>query len=169
MDFAVTEGLFAGISDATFAPNGPMTRAMMVAVLWRSAGRPQAKGASGFADAAGAYYTEAVAWAKENGVVAGISDTTFSPNNRITREQMAAILYRYAKFCGKDVSAKADLTQFPDASKVSAYAVDALAWAVENGIISGTLDGGRAYLDPKGAATRAQVAAILMRYLRHFS
>ena len=169
VDFALTEGLFAGTSDNTFEPNSPMTRAMMVAVLWRAAGYPEAKSASGFTDVpAASYYAKAVDWAKENSIVAGTTDTTFSPNEHITREQMAAILYRYARFCGKDISNGADLSQFPDADKASNYAKDALSWSVENGIISGTLENGKTYLDPKGDATRAQVAAVLMRYLKNF-
>ena len=169
VDYAVVNGLFAGTSDTTFSPNESMTRGMLVAVLWRLAGRPEAKTAASFQDVdARQYYAEAVAWAKEKGIVAGTSDTTFSPNAKVTREQMAAILYRYAKSCGVDVSKTADLKNFPDAGKVSDYAKDAMAWAVANGIISGSLEGGKTYLEPTGNATRAQVASILMRYAKKF-
>ena len=103
-----------------------------------------------------------------NGYVNGTSATTFSPNAKVTREQMAAILYRYAKRNSVDVSKTADLKDFPDADKVASYAKDAMAWAVESGIISGTLKDGKTYLDPTGSATRAQVASILMRYAKTF-
>ena len=170
VDYAVVNGLFAGTSDTAFTPNGEMTRGMLVTVLWRMAGKPEAKAAAAFRDVdADQYYAVAVAWAKENGIVAGTSDTTFSPNAKITREQMASILYRYAKLNGMDVTKTADLASFPDADKVSAYAEEALAWAVENGLVSGTLRGGKAYLDPTGNATRAQVASILMRYAKTFA
>ena len=169
VDYAVVNGLFAGTSDTTFSPNESMTRGMLVTVLWRLAGKPEAKTAASFQDVdAQQYYAEAVAWAAENGIVAGTSDTTFSPNAKVTREQMAAILYRYAKLNGVDVSKTADLKDFPDADKVASYAKDAMAWAVESGIISGTLKGGKTYLDPTGSATRAQVASILMRYAKNF-
>ena len=111
----------------------------------------------------------AVAWAAENGIVAGISETAFAPNAKATREQLAAILYRYAKWSGVDVTKTADLASFPDAGKVSAYAEEPLAWAVANGIVSGTLRGGKAYLDPQGSATRAQTASMLMRYAKTFA
>ena len=170
VDYAVVNGLFAGTSDTTFTPNGEMTRGMLVTVLWRMAGKPEAKADASFRDVdADQYYAVAVAWAKENGIVAGTSDTTFSPNAKITREQMASILYRYAKLNGMDVTKTADLASFPDADRVSAYAGEALAWAVENGLVSGTLRGGKAYLDPTGNATRAQVASILMRYAKTFA
>ena len=128
-------------------------------------GKPQAKTAAGFKDvSADQYYAEAVAWAKENGVVAGTSATAFSPNAQITREQMAAILYRYAKLKGQDMSVKGGLSQYPDGDSVSAYAEEAMTWAVENGLVSGSLVAGQIYLQPQNSATRAQVAAILMRY-----
>lgn len=170
VDYAVTNGLFAGTSDTTFSPNASMTRAMLVAVLWRMEGKPQAKAASGFTDvSASQYYAEAVAWAKENGIVAGTSKTTFSPNAEITREQMAAILYRYAEKKGQDMTVKGGLSQYPDGDSVSAYAEEAMTWAVENGLVSGSLEAGQVYLQPKGSATRAQVAAILMRYAQTFN
>ena len=165
VDYAVVNGLFAGTSDTTFSPNSSMTRGMLVTVLWRMEGKPQAKTAAGFKDvSADQYYAEAVAWAKENGVVAGTSATAFSPNAQITREQMAAILYRYAKLKGQDMSVKGGLSQYPDGDSVSAYAEEAMTWAVENGLVSGSLVAGQIYLQPQNSATRAQVAAILMRY-----
>ena len=104
-------------------------------------------------------------WAHAYGVVKGVSETLFDPNGNVTREQLAAILYRYTEYKKGDVSARADLSSFPDASKVSKYARDAMSWAVAEGLISGTKIDGKDYLDPKGNATRAQVATILMRYL----
>lgn len=170
VDYAVVNGLFAGTSDTTFSPNQAMTRGMMVTVLWRLAGEPEAKNAAAFEDVtADQYFAKAVAWASENGIVTGTSDTTFSPETNITREQMAAILYRYAKFCNVDLSKTADLEGFPDGEQVSVYAKEALAWAVENGIINGSIEGGKTYLDPQGEATRAQVASILMRYAKSFN
>ena len=170
VDYVVENGIFNGMSTSSFAPDLAMTRAMLVTVLWRMAGRPEAKAPAAFRDVdAGQYYAEAVAWAAENGIVAGISETAFAPNAKATREQLAAILYRYAKWSGVDVTKTADLASFPDAGKVSAYAEEPLAWAVTNGIVSGTLRGGKAYLDPQGGATRAQVASILMRYAKTFA
>lgn len=166
IDFVVTNGLFYGTSNSIFAPDQHLTRAMMVTVLWRAAGCPENKSASVFADVAdGAYYAKAVAWAAENGVVLGTSAKTFSPNDNVTREQMAVILFRYAKLCGKAGSSGGDLSSFADAGSVSAYAADAMAWAVKNGIILGVRGtDGTYYLNAKGSATRAQAAAVFMRY-----
>lgn len=166
IDFVVTNGLFYGTSNSIFAPDQHLTRAMMVTVLWRAAGCPENKSASVFADVAdGAYYAKAVAWAAENGVVLGTSAKTFSPNDNVTREQMAVILFRYAKLCGKAGSSGGDLSSFADAGSVSAYAADAMAWAVKNDIILGVRGtDGTYYLNAKGSATRAQAAAVFMRY-----
>lgn len=134
-----------------------MTRAMLVTVLWRSAGSPN-EGTNGFTDVpADQWYTQAVAWAAQNGIVNGVGSNKFDPDAKITREQLAAVLYRYAGKVGMDVTARADLKLFPDAGSVSAYATDALSWCVANGIVNGTLEHGTAYLDPQGSATRAQV------------
>lgn len=170
VEFAYENSLFAGATDITFAPNAPMTRAMLVAVLWRMDGRPVAGGVgTAFADVPdGQYYTEAVRWASENGIVAGVSETRFQPNGNITREQIAAIIYRYARFQGRDTSASADLSVFPDSSSVSDYAKTAISWANASGLISGIKESdGTVRLSPKGSATRAQVASILMRYLQN--
>ena len=171
IDFVVTNGLFYGTSNSIFAPDQHLTRAMMVTVLWRAAGCPENKSASVFADVAdGAYYAKAVAWAAENGVVLGTSAKTFSPNDNVTREQMAVILFRYAKLCGKAGSSGGDLSSFADAGSVSAYAADAMAWAVKNGIILGVRGtDGTYYLNAKGSATRAQAAAVFMRYANNIS
>ena len=144
-----------------------MTRAMLVTVLWRYAGRPEA-GKNPFTDVpAGQWYTEAVTWAAENGVVSGVGNGRFAPNGNITREQMASILFRYAKLTGLDTSKRGELAGFPDEGQVSSWAREALSWAVGEGIISGTAEGGRTILKPQGTATRAQVASILMRFIRN--
>lgn len=169
IDFAVENNLFLGTSDTTFSPNESMTRAMLVTVLWRLDGKPEAGTQTGFDDVpAGKYYTQPVAWAAANGIVKGTSNTTFSPNDKITREQMAAILYRYAQQKGYDTSRSADLSKFPDNGKVSSYAIQALAWANAEGLINGDKQtSGTVLLDPAGSATRAQVATILMRYVQN--
>ena len=150
-----------GTSATTFEPNGLLTRAMLVTILHRMEGQPAA-GESGFADVpADAWYANAVAWARANGIVTGVSDTEFAPNNTITREQLAAILYRYANSKGKDTSVKAELA-FNDAASVSEYAVDAMKWAVGTKLITGK---GEGTLDPTGGATRAEVATILKRFI----
>ena len=158
-------GLMNGMTDTTFEPNADMSRAMLVTVLWRAEGSPAPKGTTPFTDLKAKWYKDAVAWAYENKIVNGMSDTTFAPNNSITREQIAAIFYRFADFKGEDVTGREDISKFPDGSKVSKYAKEAMSWAVAEGLISGTKVDGKDYLDPKGNATRAQVATILMRYL----
>lgn len=166
VDDIVARGLMNGTGPVTFEPNSTMTRAMLVTVLWRSAGSPN-EGTNGFTDVpAGQWYTQAVAWAAQNGIVNGVGSNKFDPDAKITREQLAAVLYRYAGKVGMDVSARADLKLFPDAGSVSAYAADALSWCVANGIVNGTLEHGTAYLDPQGSATRAQVATLMSRYLK---
>lgn len=167
VQYAVEHGLMAGVGNNRFGPEEPMTRAMLVTVLWRYAGRPEA-GKNPFTDVpAGQWYTEAVTWAAENGVVSGVGNGRFAPNGNITREQMASILFRYAKLTGLDTSKRGELAGFPDEGQVSSWAREALSWAVGEGIISGTAEGGRTILKPQGNATRAQVASILMRFIRN--
>lgn len=159
--YVVSKGMMKGVSDTAFAPNATTTRGMIVTILHRLEGTPTAD-ASGFTDVErGAWYQDAVDWAAANGIVNGTSQTTFAPNAPITREQMAAILYRYAAYKGYDVSQKAQLDQFQDQSAVSGYAEDALAWANAAGLITGVTD---TTLSPKGSAVRAQTATILMRF-----
>ena len=161
--YAYNNGLFAGMTPTTFAPNATMTRAMLVSVLWRLAGAPAPKAPNTFVDVPdGAWYTDAVTWAAENGVVSGIGGSRF-----VTREQTAEILYNYAHSKGYDVSARADLTAFPDAASVSGWAEEALSWANAAGLINGTVRDGQTILDPQGSASRAQVAMILMNYVEH--
>ena len=165
MDFAVERGLFGGMSPNTFEPNAPMTRAMLVTVLWRYEGEPDAP-ANTFSDVkAGTWYSDAVSWASANGVVNGVGNNKFDPEGNITREQMATILYRYCAGKGIDTSKQGSLSGFPDAGKVSSYAQAALQWTVAEGIIGGS-DG---KLMPQGNATRAQVATILMRFIENIA
>lgn len=166
--YAYNNGLFAGDSATTFAPNQTMNRAMLVTVLWSLAGKPAPKGVNTFSDVPnGEWYTNAVTWAAENSVVTGVGSGRFDPNGAVTREQAAVILYKYAQSKGYDVSARADLTAFPDAGSVSDWAQDALAWANATGLIQGTVYGSKTILDPQGSASRAQVAAILRSYVEH--
>lgn len=166
--YAYNNGLFAGMTPTTFAPNATMTRAMLVSVLWRLAGAPAPKAPNTFVDVPdGAWYTDAVTWAAENGVVSGIGGSRFDPSGFVTREQTAEILYNYAHSKGYDVSARADLTAFPDAGSVSGWAEEALSWANAAGLINGTVRDGQTILAPQGSASRAQVAMILMNYVEH--
>ena len=161
--YAYENGLMDGVGDNLFAPNSETTRAQLVTILYRLAGEPEPGGDSGFSDvAAGIWYTDAVAWAAQNGIVNGVSDTEFVPGDDITREQLATILYRYAAYQGYDVSQRADLSGFGDASSISGYAQEALSWAHAQGLVLGFEDGS---LRPQGTASRAQIAAVLMRFL----
>lgn len=164
--FAYDEGLFSGTSATTFSPNAEMTRAMLVTVLYRLAGQPAVSGRSGFADVVvNSYYEDAVTWAADNGIVTGISDSRFCPDENVTREQLATILYRYAQYMQYGTAAAADLTQFKDASVLSRYAQTAMEWAVAEKLVNGA--GGK--LMPKDPATRAQVAAILHRFVENIA
>lgn len=162
--FVYENGLFSGTDSRSFSPNASMTRAMLVTVLYRLEGEPASTGSSSFSDVcSGSYYEKAVAWAAANGIVTGTGSTSFSPDAKVTREQLAAILYRYAQYKKLDTDAGAKLDSFSDAGNVSGYASEALSWAVSEGLINGA--SGR--LMPKGDATRAQVAAILHRFVEN--
>lgn len=159
-----TNGLMNGVSDASFSPGTPTSRAMIVTILWRMEGSPKENHAMHFADVAdNLWYTEAIRWANKHGIVNGYSDTSFAPNESITREQIAAILWRYAKFKQYDVSVgnQVSLNEYSDADKISGYAVDAMKWACGSGLIQGMDDH---TLAPQGTAIRAQAATILMRF-----
>ncbi len=161
---AVEMGLFNGLSAEKFGPTGTMTRAMLVTVLWRYAGKPAAEKAPDFTDVpTGQWYSDAVAWAAENGIVTGVGKGRFSPNGTITREQMATILYRYGTMLELDTSARGDLSQFADAHEISSWSKDALQWAVAEGIIGGSSSSDGLFILPTNGATRAQVAAVLVR------
>lgn len=162
--FAYENGLFAGTSDTTFSPNASMTRAMLVTVLYRLEGQPAVNGRSGFSDVQyNGYYEDAVTWAADNGIVNGTSTTTFSPNANVTREQMAAILYRYAQHKKYNTAASSSLNGFTDQASVSSYATASLEWAVAEKLVNGSAG----KLMPTGNATRAQVAAILHRFVEN--
>lgn len=173
LDYCIYRGYIAGTSASTVAPTGVCTRAQLVSILYRIQGEPTtvkdyelAKLRAPFNDVPrGQWYTDAIWWAKLTGVVSGTSATTFDPSGEITREQLAVILYNYTQqFAPGSLTATGSLAGFPDAGSVSSWARTEMAWAVGNGLISGTGSGGVAYLSPKGSATRAQVAAILMRF-----
>ena len=173
LDYCIYRGYIAGTSASTVAPTGVCTRAQLVSILYRMQGEPTtvkgyelAKLRAPFDDVPrGQWYTDAIWWAKLTGVVAGTSATTFDPSGEITREQLAVILYNYTQqFASGSLTATGSLAGFPDAGSVSSWARTEMAWAVGNGLISGTGSGSVAYLSPQGSATRAQVAAILMRF-----
>ena len=161
--YVYDNGLMDGVGDGQFAPNATTNRAMVVTILYRLAGEPAVSGDAAFTDvAAGQWYTDAVLWAAQKGIVNGVSETEFSPAGDLTREQLATVLYRYAQDQGYDVSAQADLSGFPDAGDIQSYATQALSWAVAEGLLQGFEDDS---LQPGGTATRAQIATILMRFL----
>ncbi len=161
IDYCVETGLMKGVSDGIFNPNGTVTRGQLVTILYRIAGEPEFTTDKQFSDVAeGRYYTKAVLWAAENSIVTGYSDGTFLPNREISREQIAAILYRYEG--SPEVTGKLD---FPDAAKAGSYAESALIWATQKGLITGVKTNGVTLLSPKASAPRAQIATIIMRYL----
>lgn len=180
--YVYENGLMNGTSASTFNPSGSTTRGMIVAILYRMEGSPAyapPEGTPGYsADGTPAaaynaaftdvlptaYYFSAVGWASANGIVNGYEDNTFRPNSLITREQMAAFLYRYARYKGCDVTMKGDLSAFADAPQIAAYAVEPLQWANAQGLVNGT---SASTLSPKGTATRAQAAVILTRYVQN--
>ena len=160
--YAYQNELMDGVGGNRFAPNSETTRAQLVTILYRLEGEPAVSGDLPFTDVeTGTWYTNAVLWAAQNGIVNGVTDTTFAPGDEITRQQLVTILYRYAEAKGYDVSASADLSGYPDADQVQDYAQPAMAWAVAENIIQGMEDG---TLKPAGNASRAQIATILMRF-----
>ena len=163
VDFAGSHALLQGVGEGSFAPKSPMTRAMLVTVLYRLEDEPAASGMVRFDDVeTGSWYADAVSWAAEEGIVLG-SGSGFDPSDSITREQIAAILYRYAQYLGIDVSAKGSVSRFGDGSQVSAWAADAMAWAVEAGLFRGDDHGN---LNPGSNAARAEVAMLLERLVK---
>ena len=162
--YVYRQGLMSGTAQDRFSPDLTTNRAMLVTILYRLAGSPAVDGGSAFTDVSGGdWFASGVAWASANGIVTGYGDGRFGPNDPITREQMAAILYRYAGFAGQSTAGRADLSGYTDAGQVSPYAAEAMGWAVDRGLITGVSAG---TLAPGGSATRAQVATILMRFCR---
>ena len=166
VDFVLTEGIMVGITDTIFAPNAELTRGQIVTILYRMAGSPEMDVETPFTDVdPDRFYAAAVAWAFENGIVKGVSDTEFAPSANVTREQLVTFLARYATFKGVDVTAEGNLDAFADSASVSKYAVDSMIWAVENGIVAG-MEGNT--LAPKATASRAQVATFVLRFCTKF-
>ena len=162
--FVIENGLMVGTTSTTFAPKDTLTRAMLVTVLYRMAGSPTVDAPSGFTDVAdGQWYSDAIAWAAANGIVNGVGGNKFAPSEPVTREQLAAIFFRYAKAEAPEADV---LSGYPDAESVSTYARDAMAWAVSTGLVTGSKEADGTYLAPQGLAAREQAAAILMRYVK---
>lgn len=165
--FAHNRDLMNGVGDTTFAPNNTTTRAQLVTVLYRLEGLPQVVAASPFTDLTKNWYKDAVAWAFEQGIVNGKTATTFAPNAPITRQEIAAILYRYAQYKGFDTGTLGNLSVYPDADQLSSYAKAPMQWASAQGLITGVKKSATlTILSPKTSATRAQIATILMRFIQ---
>ena len=163
--FAYDNGLMSGVSSTAFEPNANTTRGMIVTVMYRLENEPNVNIDNSFEDVKPSdYYGNAIYWAKQNNIVTGYNSTTFAPNDNITREQMAAILYRYASYKGYSVDKISDLSQFSDVSKINDYALKPIKWAVASNLISGI---GDSTISPLGNASRAQIATILMRFIEN--
>ena len=164
--FVYENGLMLGTSKTLFSPHGTATRGMMATILWRMEGSPAPKGKNSFTDVeAGKWYADAITWTAENGIFAGYSKDKFGPDDPITREQLAAIFYRYADYKGYDLTVKGNLDKFKDADKITDYAKTAMQWAVGNGLVKGKSGN---LLDPQGTATRAEIAAMLHRFIEKY-
>ena len=165
--FVYENGLMLGTSKTLFSPHGTATRGMMATILWRMEGSPVPKGKNSFIDVeAGKWYADAITWTAENSIFAGYGKDKFGPDDPITREQLAAIFYRYADYKGYDLTVKGNLDKFKDADKITDYAKTAMQWAVGSGLVKGKSGN---LLDPQGTATRAEIAAMLQRLLRSMS
>lgn len=163
VEYVVDKGIMSGVSENEFAPSGKLTRAMLVQMLYNMESRPACDAENAFIDVpVGQWYTDAVIWANDAKIVSGMGEGLFAPNMEITREQMVAMLYNYAKYKGYDVTASADLSTFADNASVSAWAQPAMQWAVAEGYISGMGDN---QLAPQGTATRAEIASVIMRFM----
>lgn len=161
IDYVLEKGYMAGLSATRFAPEGTVTRAQIVQILYAREGKPEISGRKNFNDVAkGQWYTNAIEWASSHSIVAGYTDGTFKPNQAITREQMVTILRAYAGYKGMNTAATGNVSSFPDSGRISNYAMQAMKWAVGNRLIGGTGKG----IEPKGTATRAQIAVILKAY-----
>jgi len=163
VDYVITKGLMSGVSETHFAPNDNLTRAMLATVLYRLDGEPSTNKSIPFADVdMGAYYGNAVSWAKQNGIVSGVTANSFAPDTNITREQIATIMFRYAQYKGMNTVTLEENLHFTDANEISEYAVSAMNWAVGTGLIKGK---SATTINPKDNATRAEIAAILQRFI----
>ena len=163
VEYVVDKGIMSGVSENEFAPSGKLTRAMLVQMLYNMESRPACDAENAFMDVpVGQWYTDAVIWANDAKIVSGMGEGLFAPNMEITREQMVAMLYNYAKYKGYDVTASADLSAFADTASVSTWAQPAMQWAVAEGYISGM---GDSQLAPQGTATRAEIASVIMRFM----
>ena len=163
VDFMVANGYMVGVTETAFGPHTELNRAMMVTILYRVAGTPEFEGSNPFTDVpADVYYAAPVTWASTNGITAGVSDTLFAPGKSLTRQELVAFLYRYAKLYGQDMTPSADLSAYTDADKIHPYALVPFQWAVANGIIRGTSE---TTLDPDATTTRAQVSMMVHRML----
>ena len=164
--FVYENGLMLGTSKTLFSPHGTATRGMMATILWRMEGSPAPKGKNSFTDVeAGKWYADAITWTAENGIFAGYGKDKFGPDDPITREQLAAIFYRYADYKGYNLTVKGNLDKFKDADKVTDYAKTAMQWAVGSGLMKGKSGN---LLDPQGTATRAEIAAMLHRFIEKY-
>ena len=164
--FVYENGLMLGTSKTMFSPHGTATRGMMATILWRMEGSPATKGKNSFTDVeAGKWYADAITWTAENGIFAGYGKEKFGPDDPITREQLAAIFYRYADYKGYDLTVKGNLDKFKDADKITDYAKMAMQWAVGSGLVKGKSGN---LLDPQGTATRAEIAAMLHRFIEKY-
>ena len=164
--FVYENGLMLGTSKTLFSPHGTVMRGMMATILWRMEGSPVPKGKNSFTDVeAGKWYADAITWTAENGIFAGYGKDKFGPDDPITREQLAAIFYRYADYKGYDLTVKGDLDKFKDADKITDYAKTAMQWAVGSGLMKGKSGN---LLDPQGTATRAEIAAMLHRFIEKY-
>ena len=164
--FVYENGLMLGTSKTLFSPHGTAMRGMMATILWRMEGSPVPKGKNSFTDVeAGKWYADAITWTTENGIFAGYGKDKFCPDDPITREQLAAIFYRYADYKGYDLTVKGDLDKFKDADKITDYAKAAMQWAVGSGLVKGKSGN---LLDPQGTATRAEIAAMLHRFIEKY-
>ena len=164
--FVYENGLMLGTSKTLFSPHGTATRGMMATILWRMEGSPVPKGKNSFTDVEdGKWYADAITWTAENGIFAGYGKDKFGPDDPITREQLAAIFYRYADYKGYDLAVKGNLDKFKDADKITDYAKTAMQWAVGSGLMKGKSGN---LLDPQGTATRAEIAAMLHRFIEKY-
>ena len=165
VEYAVKNELMNGTTATTFAPNEPLTRGMLIAILYRAEGEPAVNKSIPFSDVdTNAYYANAVIWAQQNGIVNGVTENAFAPDDNITREQIAAIMFRYAKYKGYDVSVGEDtnILSYNDAESISEYAISAMQYAVGSGLMKGKTE---TSINPRDNATRAEIAAILQRFI----